>query len=104
METTCGRIPLDMPIEHYIEHDNAAPASLRPHLTRAYSYAMFPRWHEITARECARKARFAPQLVAQAPTDGWGNAGRNYPSPCGSARSISTATGGSLESVPVRRH
>jgi hypothetical protein len=76
------RIPLDMPLERY----NATPASLRPLLTRAHSYAMYTCWHETTAREHARKARFAPQLVAQAPVDAWVHAGRNDPCPCGSGK------------------
>jgi uncharacterized protein YecA (UPF0149 family) len=76
------RIPLDMPLERY----NAAPASLRPLLTRAHSYAMFTRWHQTIAREDARMARFAPQLVVHAPADGWGHAGRNDACPCGSGK------------------
>jgi Phytanoyl-CoA dioxygenase (PhyH)/SEC-C motif len=76
------RIPLDMPLECY----NQAPASLRPLLTRAYSYAMFTRWHESTAREPAREAHVMPPPAARVPADGWGKAGRNDPCPCGSGK------------------
>src|SRR5258708_35501853 len=37
------RIPLDMPLGHCEE----LPAAVRPLLTRAFSYAMYTRWHEV---------------------------------------------------------
>jgi len=78
------RIPLDMPIEQY----NQVPPALRPLLTRAYSYAMFTRWHGMRERAIARRAprSFAPQLAAQAPANARGTAGRNDPCPCGSGK------------------
>jgi Phytanoyl-CoA dioxygenase (PhyH)/SEC-C motif len=71
------RIPLDMPLEQYDE----LPASIRPLLTRAFSYAMFTRWREVDVRERAVPAA-AP---ANSPSN-WGKAGRNDPCPCGSGK------------------
>jgi Phytanoyl-CoA dioxygenase (PhyH)/SEC-C motif len=70
-----SRIPLDMPIEHY----NKLPVSLRPLLTRAFSYAVRARWHEVDARGPA------PQRNTTDPPSG-GKVGRNDPCPCGSGR------------------
>jgi hypothetical protein len=70
-----GRIPLDMPIEHY----NTLPASLRPLLTRAFSYAVRGRWHEVDARGPAA------QRNTNDPSS-WSKAGRNDPCPCGSGQ------------------
>jgi hypothetical protein len=67
------RIPLDMTLEHYEE----LPESVRPLLTRAFSYAMLTRWREVDA---------PPQAVppsADAPSS-WGKVGRNDLCPCGS--------------------
>jgi hypothetical protein len=70
-----SRIPLDMPIEHY----NKLPASLRPLLTRAFSYAVRARWHDVDARgPAARPTTNDPSS--------WGKVGRNEPCPCGSGR------------------
>jgi hypothetical protein len=70
-----SRIPLDMPIEHY----NKLPASLRPLLTRAFSYAVRARWHDLDARgPAARPTTNDPSS--------WGKVGRNEPCPCGSGR------------------
>jgi preprotein translocase subunit SecA len=73
-----------MPIEQY----NQVPPALRPLLTRAYSYAMFTRWHGMRERGIARRAprSFAPQLAAQPPANAWGTAGRNDPCHCGSGK------------------
>jgi len=78
------RIPLDMPIEQY----NQVSPALRPLLTRAYSYAMFTRWHGMRERAVVRGAprSFAPLVTTQAPANGWGTAGRNNPCPCGSGK------------------
>jgi hypothetical protein len=74
-----SRIPLDMPIEHY----NTLPASLRPLLVRAYSYAVRARWHEVDERRPA--ALSAAPLPAGA-ASGMGQVGRNDPCPCGSGQ------------------
>jgi hypothetical protein len=70
-----SRIPLDMPIEHY----NKLPASLRPLLTRAFSYQARARWLEVDARGPA--ARPIPKDPSS-----WGKIGRNDPCPCGSGK------------------
>jgi ectoine hydroxylase-related dioxygenase (phytanoyl-CoA dioxygenase family) len=71
------RIPLDMTLEHY----EALPESVRPLLTRAYSYAMLMRWREVDAARTA-----APNPAGGAPnvSSNRGNVGRNEPCPCGS--------------------
>jgi ectoine hydroxylase-related dioxygenase (phytanoyl-CoA dioxygenase family) len=76
-----SRIPLDMPIEHY----NTLPASLRPLLTRAFSYAAHARWNEVDAR---RGPPAAPRAAPPATNDqsSFGKAGRNDPCPCGSGQ------------------
>jgi hypothetical protein len=68
-----GRIPLDMSIERHDE----LPESIRPLLTRAYSYAMLTRWGEVDAH------RQAVPPSANVPSS-WGKVGRNDPCPCGS--------------------
>jgi Phytanoyl-CoA dioxygenase (PhyH)/SEC-C motif len=70
-----SRIPLDMPIEHY----NKLPASLRPLLTRAFSYAARARWNEVDARGSAARP------TTNDPSS-WGKVGRNEPCPCGSGK------------------
>jgi hypothetical protein len=73
------RIPLDMPLER----GNELPAPVRPLLTRAFSYAMYTRWHEVDA---PGRALHAP---AQRPADDPSSAdkvGRNDPCPCGSSK------------------
>jgi ectoine hydroxylase-related dioxygenase (phytanoyl-CoA dioxygenase family) len=69
------RIPLDMPLEHY----NEIPASVRPLLIRAFSYATLTRWGEVDAR--------APAVPpsANAPSHA-GRVGRNDPCPCGAGK------------------
>ena len=67
------RIPLDMTAEHY----DQLPASVRPLLARAFSYAMLTRWREVDARQQA------VQRPATEPAK-WGKVGRNDPCPCGS--------------------
>ena len=74
-----SRIPLDMPIEHY----NTLPASLRPLLTRAFSYAVRARWHEVDAHKPSAQ-RAAPPAVND--PSSFGKAGRNDPCPCGSGQ------------------
>jgi hypothetical protein len=70
-----SRIPLDMPIEHY----NKLPASLRPLLTRAFSYAARARWNEVDVRGPAgRPNPIDPSSESKV--------GRNEPCPCGSGR------------------
>jgi hypothetical protein len=64
------RIPLDMPLEHY----EALAQSLRPLLTRAYSYALRARWHETEARLNA-----APRGVHAGDPSSRHKAGRNHP-------------------------
>jgi ectoine hydroxylase-related dioxygenase (phytanoyl-CoA dioxygenase family) len=91
-----SRIPLDMPLEHLA----ALPASVRPLLTRAFSYATRVRWDEVDARAVAPPPA-APQPAVQpappqpaphpaAPTApagaSPGKVGRNDPCPCGSGR------------------
>jgi hypothetical protein len=71
-----NRISLDMPIEHY----EALPASVRPLLIRAYSYATRARWHEV---ELAG-GRAAERDLANASNHP--KAGRNDPCPCGSGK------------------
>jgi ectoine hydroxylase-related dioxygenase (phytanoyl-CoA dioxygenase family) len=78
------RIPVDMPIEHY----NKLPASLRPLLIRAFSYAVRARWLEVDAREPAgRRTAQAPAAgpAANDPSSS-GKVGRNDPCPCGSGQ------------------
>ena len=70
-----GRIPLDMPIELY----NELPATVRPLLIRALSYATLTRWREGDACE-----RAVPQAANDPPS--WGKTGRNDPCPCGSGK------------------
>jgi Phytanoyl-CoA dioxygenase (PhyH)/SEC-C motif len=70
-----SRIPLDMPIEHY----NKLPASLQPLLTRAFSYAVRARWHEVDDHGPADRSKAIDP-------SGWGKVGRNDPCPCGSGR------------------
>jgi Phytanoyl-CoA dioxygenase (PhyH)/SEC-C motif len=74
-----NRIPLDMPIEHY----NTMPASLRPLLTRAFSYQARARWNEVDARTPAGPRAAAPAADASTSI---GKAGRNDPCPCGSGQ------------------
>jgi ectoine hydroxylase-related dioxygenase (phytanoyl-CoA dioxygenase family) len=77
-----SRIPLDMPIEHY----GKLPASLRPLLTRAFSYAVRARWNEVDARgPAARPSTGDPSS--------WGKVGRNEPCPCGSGRKFKQCHG-----------
>jgi hypothetical protein len=86
------RIPLDMPVEHY----NQLPAALHPLLTRARSYAVRARWHEVDARGPApRDAGSAAQPQPRRPPLGppaandpssFGKVGRNDPCPCGSGQ------------------
>jgi len=66
---------LDMPIEHY----NKLPASLQPLLTRAFSYAVRARWHEVDDHGPADRSK---PSIRQA----GGKVGRNDPCPCGSGR------------------
>ena len=70
------RIPLDMPLEHY----NDIPASVRPLLIRAFSYATLTRWGEVDARAGAVQppSANAPSLA--------GRVGRNDPCPCGAGK------------------
>jgi hypothetical protein len=76
------RIPLDMPLEHYA----SLPASVRPLLVRAFSYATRARWHEADAPGRAPQ-RPAPPAAAPAGHDpGTGKVGRNDPCPCGSGQ------------------
>jgi ectoine hydroxylase-related dioxygenase (phytanoyl-CoA dioxygenase family) len=70
-----SRIPLDMPLEHYEE----LPASIRPLLTRAFSYAMRTRWREVDTRERAAQGS-ADDLSSMS------KVGRNDPCPCGSGK------------------
>jgi Phytanoyl-CoA dioxygenase (PhyH)/SEC-C motif len=88
-----SRIPLDMPIEHY----NKLPASLRPLLTRAFSYAVRAHWNEVDARERAHRRAAEPAARPQPPSppaaapaandpSGFGKVGRNDPCPCGSGQ------------------
>jgi len=70
-----SRIPLDMPIEHY----SKLAAPVRPLLSRAFSYAVRARWHEIDARGPA------VQRNTNNPSSG-GSIGRNDPCPCGSGK------------------
>jgi len=67
-----SRIPLDMPLDHY----DQLPASVRPLLLRAFSYATRTRWHE---------AEPAVQRDANDRSDP-GKVGRNDPCPCGSGK------------------
>ena len=70
-----GRLPLDMPLDHY----DKLPASVRPLLSRAFYYAMLARRHE----------REAPVPVLERPADrpaGSGKVGRNDPCPCGAGK------------------
>ena len=67
------RIPLDMPLEHY----HQLPESVRPLLTRAFSYAMLTRWRDAGARPQA------VQRAANVPSSG-SKVGRNDRCPCGS--------------------
>jgi hypothetical protein len=78
-----SRIPLDMPIEHY----NTLPPSLRPLLTRAFSYAVRARWHEVDARGRApqRAAQPTAEPAVKDPSSR-GKVGRNDPCPCGSGQ------------------
>jgi hypothetical protein len=83
-----NRIPLDMPLERYQE----TPASVRPLLVRAFSYATRMRWHEADARGRPPPQR-AVQPAAQRPAQpsaggppGAGQVGRNDPCPCGSGQ------------------
>jgi hypothetical protein len=76
-----NRIPLDMPIEHY----NKLPASLRPLLTRAFSYAVRARWNDVDARRPDSRSAAAPPAAANDPS-GFGKTGRNDPCPCGSGQ------------------
>jgi hypothetical protein len=83
-----SRIPLDMPLEHLA----ALPASVRPLLTRAFSYATRVRWDEVDARGVAPPSMQQPaavpppaaRAVPEAPAVG--KVGRNDPCPCGSGR------------------
>jgi hypothetical protein len=78
-----SRIPLDMPIEHY----SKLPASLRPLLTRAYSYAVRAHWLEVDRHRPANGP--IPRPAAQPAANelpGFGKAGRNDPCPCGSGQ------------------
>jgi ectoine hydroxylase-related dioxygenase (phytanoyl-CoA dioxygenase family) len=70
------RIPLDMPLEHY----NEIPASVRPLLIRAFSYATLTRWGEVDAH-----ARAVRPSSANAPSLA-GRVGRNDPCPCGAGK------------------
>jgi preprotein translocase subunit SecA len=72
-----------MPIEHYSE----LPASLRPLLTRAYSYAVRAHWLEVDRHRPANGPIL--QSAAQPAANelpGFGKAGRNDPCPCGSGQ------------------
>jgi ectoine hydroxylase-related dioxygenase (phytanoyl-CoA dioxygenase family) len=77
------RVSLDMPLERY----NELPASVRPLLVRAFSYAVRARWHEVDARGRTPQRPAAP---AASPTPGGpsssGKVGRNDPCPCGSGQ------------------
>jgi hypothetical protein len=88
-----NRIPLDMPLEQY----GKLPESLRPLLTRAFSYAVRARWNDVDAhRPAARPAPPAahatpPAAQPAAPSAAndparFGKAGRNDPCPCGSGQ------------------
>jgi Phytanoyl-CoA dioxygenase (PhyH)/SEC-C motif len=70
-----SRIPLDMPLEHY----NTLPVSLRPLLTRAFSYAVRSHWNEVDAHRSTDRGK------SNDPSS-WGRVGRNDPCPCGSGR------------------
>jgi hypothetical protein len=74
------RIPLDMPREHC----DALPAPVRPLLTRASTYAMYARWHEVDAPGRAVQVP-AVQRPADDPSSG-SKVGRNDPCPCGSSK------------------
>jgi preprotein translocase subunit SecA len=77
-----------MPLEHLA----ALPASVRPLLTRAFSYATRVRWDEVDARGVAPPSMLLPVVVpppaartaSEAPAVG--KVGRNDPCPCGSGR------------------
>jgi hypothetical protein len=73
-----SRIPLDMPLDHY----GRLPVSLRPLLTRAFSYAVRARWHEVDARDRVRQGT-GP---ARNDPSSWGKVGRNDACPCGSGQ------------------
>jgi len=87
-----SRIPLDMSIEQY----NQLPASLRPLMIRAFSYAVRARWNEVDAR--GPGSRRPAQPAANGPADrpsaqpaagdpaSSGKVGRNDPCPCGSGQ------------------
>jgi hypothetical protein len=75
-----NRIPLDMPMQHY----NKLPASLRPLLTRAFSYQARARWNDVDARGPGGGSAAVP-AAANDPS-GFGKTGRNDPCPCGSGQ------------------
>jgi ectoine hydroxylase-related dioxygenase (phytanoyl-CoA dioxygenase family) len=69
------RMPLDMPSECYDE----LPASVRPLMARARSYAMITRWAEVNTRALTVE-RPANDLLSR------DKVGRNDPCPCGSGK------------------
>jgi hypothetical protein len=79
-----SRIPLDMPLEQF----GALPASIRPLLSRAFSYATRARWREADAGAQPPIAQPAARPAAQTNPEGAsaGKVGRNDPCPCGSGR------------------
>ena len=81
-----SRIPLDMSIEQY----NQLPASLRPLMIRAFSYAVRARWNDVDAHRPAAGAAPPPAQHAAPPAANdpasLRKAGRNDPCPCGSGQ------------------
>jgi hypothetical protein len=70
------RIPLDMTLEHY----DMLSETVRPLLTRAYSYAMLTRWREVDAPRQARPSDDVPSNDSANRR----KVGRNDRCPCGS--------------------
>jgi ectoine hydroxylase-related dioxygenase (phytanoyl-CoA dioxygenase family) len=86
-----SRIPLDMPLDQLA----ALPVSVRPLLSRAFSYAMRARWDEADLSRGAPPAAVTqpvaqpavrPTVQATPDGPGAGKVGRNDPCPCGSGR------------------
>jgi hypothetical protein len=80
------RIPLDMPLEHY----EGLPASFRPLLIRAFSYAIRARWNETHVRPSA-------PLRSDGEPSSRHKVGRNDPCPCGSGRKYKHCHGQSVQ-------
>jgi uncharacterized protein YecA (UPF0149 family) len=76
-----------MPMEDY----ERLPASLRPLMIRAFSYAARARWHELDAPRDPRTVTEHRALAFPAAPTGQErsavvNVGRNEPCPCGSGK------------------